>query len=157
MSFTNQTLGALGTVSGALAASEHLKQQSAQIKETKELKEQQADQFKKQQDLQKAELVQTIDSNQATLDDQDTYVESELQRRDSYVNDEFLFGNLSTDQKLKELEAYAAGDVVHAKKGVELERARQALETVQGKIEARRQLQFDINMAKKKLKTIVRS
>lgn len=154
MSFTNQTLGALGTVSGALAASEHLKQQSAQIKETKELKEQQADQFKKQQDLQKAELVQTIDNDQAALDDQDQYVESELQRRPGY--DETV-ANSSTDDKLKLLEGYAGGDVVNAKKGVELERARQALETVQGKIEARRQLQFDINMAKKKLKTIVRS
>lgn len=39
MSFTNQTLGALGTVSGALAMSEHLKQQK-QANETAEAQKQ---------------------------------------------------------------------------------------------------------------------
>ena len=150
MSFTNQTLSVLGTAAGIAAAADHISKQNQtneNLKKSNELKQ-------KDLDLQKAELVQTIDNDKAALDEQDQYVESELQRLPGY-NEEIA--NSSTDDKLKLLEGYAGGDVINAKKGVELERARKALETVQGKIEARRQLQFDIDMAKKKLRTIVRS
>lgn len=61
---------------------------------------------------------------------------------------------MSTDDKLKLLESNAGGAVLNAKKGIELERARAAMETVQGKMEARRQLKFDIDVARKKLEML---
>lgn len=148
----------LGTTAGVLTAASHLKKETelakaadANAAETKALKEQQAAEFKKQQDLQRAEYEGTIANNEATLNEQDDYVEAELQRRPGYNED---IANSTTDDKLKLLEGYAGGDVLNAKKGVELERARIAMETVQGKMEARRQLKFDIEIAKKKLEML---
>lgn len=137
----------LGTVAGIATAAEHLAKQNQtnkQLNESNELKQ-------KELDLQKAELEGTIANNEATLNEQDEYVEPELQRRPGY--DENI-SNSTTDDKLKLLEGYAGGDVLNAKKGVELERARIAMETVQGKMEARRQLKFDIEIAKKKLEML---
>ena len=138
----------LGAAAGAATLGKHISNQAAQTAETKALKEQQAAEFQKQQDLQKAELEQTIANNEATLSEQDKYVESELQRLPDYNE---AIADASTDDKLKLLESNAGGAVLNAKKGIELERARTALETVQGKMEARRQLKFDIDIARKKL------
>ena len=137
----------LGTAAGVLTAAEHLAKQNQtnkQLTENNELKQ-------KELDLQKTELEGTIANNEATLNEQDEYVESELQRRPGYNED---IANSTTDDKLKLLEGYAGGDVLNAKKGVELERARIAMETVLGKMEARRQLKFDIEIAKKKLEML---
>ena len=137
----------LGTVAGIATAAEHLAKQNQtnkQLTENNELNQ-------KELDLQKTELEGTIANNEATLNEQDEYVESELQRRPGYNED---IANSTTDDKLKLLEGYAGGDVLNAKKGVELERARIAMETVQGKMEARRQLKFDIEIAKKKLEML---
>lgn len=147
MSFTNQTLSILGTAAGIATAADHIskqKQTNESLNKSNELKQ-------KELDLQKTELEGTIANNEATLNEQDQYVESELQRRKGY--DE-LQADSTTDDKLKLLEGYAGGDVLNAKKGVELERARIAMETVQGKMEARRQLKFDIEIAKKKLEML---
>lgn len=137
----------LGTAAGVLTAAEHLSKQNQtnkQLSESNELE-------KKELKIKKAELEGTIANNEATLDEQDQYVESELQRRPGYNE---IIANSSTDDKLKLLEGYAGGDVLNAKKGVELERARIAMETVQSKMEARRQLKFDIDIAKKKLEML---
>lgn len=147
----NSVNGILGAVAGATTLGMHIANQAEQTAETKALKEQQATQFQKEQDLQKAELEQTIANNEATLGEQDNYVESELQRLPDYNDD---IANMSTDDKLKLLESNAGGAVLNARKGIELERARAAMETVQGKMEARRQLKFDIDVARKKLEMI---
>lgn len=147
----NSVNGILGAVAGATTLGMHISNQAAQTAETKALKEQQATQFQKEQDLQKAELEQTIANNEATLGEQDNYVESELQRLPDYNDD---VANMSTDDKLKLLEANAGGAVLNARKGIELERARAAMETVQNKLEARRQLKFDIDVARKKLEML---
>lgn len=147
MSFTNQALGVIGTAAGAVAVAKHLSNQNKEnegIAKNNELKQ-------KEQDLQKAELEQTIANNEATLSEQDKYVESELQRLPDYNE---AIADASTDDKLKLLESNAGGAVLNAKKGIELERARTALETVQGKMEARRQLKFDIDIARKKLEML---
>lgn len=137
----------LGTAAGIATAAEHLAKQNKtneNLEKSNELKQ-------KDLDLQKTELEQTIANNEATLNEQDNYVETELQRRKGYDD---LQADSTTDDKLKLLEGYAGGDVINAKKGVELERARIAMETVQGKMEARRQLKFDIEIAKKKLEML---
>lgn len=144
----------LGTAAGVLTAAEHLSKQNQtnkKLEQNNESLEQNNELKRKELDLQKAELKGTIANNEATLNEQDQYVESELQRRNGY--DE-LVADSTTDDKLKLLEGYAGGDVLNAKKGVELERARIAMETVQGKMEARRQLKFDIEIAKKKLEML---
>lgn len=147
MAIQSSVNGMLGTAAGVLTAAEHLARQNKtneNLEKSNELKQ-------KDLDLQKTELEQTIANNEATLNEQDNYVETELQRRKGYDD---LQADSTTDDKLKLLEGYAGGDVINAKKGVELERARIAMETVQGKMEARRQLKFDIEIAKKKLEML---
>lgn len=147
MSFTNQMLGALGTATGALAAGEHIKNQN------KELSIKKVEAEKEQYNANEALKQNTSDiTHQMVLEGNDdglipkngeTPEQAEARAVDEYLEAK---SEAAEDRYQDQMDK-----IKNPAKSKRIEMARRAADEAQDAINARRNLQFNLELANKRL------
>ena len=150
MSFTNQALGVLGTATGALAAGEHIKNQNKDLAIKKVEAEQ--EEFNTTNELKQNTTDIThqmvLEGNDAGLVPKDGETPEQAETR---AVDEYLEAKSEAAEENYQIQM---DRVKHPEKSKRVEMARKAADEKQDAINARRNLQFNLEIAQKKLQAL---
>lgn len=150
MSFTNQMLGALGSATGAIAASKHIKNQNKELEIKKVEAEQEAfnaaNALKSNTESIAQEMLVTGNEGLNDIKPGPDAAEQESEAVDKYLEDK----SNAAEDKYQEV----MSEVKHPETSKRVQAARDAANNLQDEINARRNLKFNLEIANKKLNSL---